>query len=236
MDTPENTMNSALIYLNTYVFGLIFCVMYNIFSSILRALGDSKSPFYVLVFASLLNIGLDLLFMINLNMGVFGAALATVLAQGVSAIILAVILAKTLPKTERKAKFSTKVMADISALGFPAGAQSLMYGLSNMLMQTAINSLGVTAVAAWVAYIKIDSIVEIFVGAAGVTALTFVGQNFGAGRMDRATNSVKKILQIGFVLTASITVIFEALTDAEIETFSTILNNIKQSTINDDEQ
>lgn len=221
MNTPADTLTSATVYLNTYLYGLVFCVMYNIIASILRALGDSKSPFYVLIFASALNIGLDLLCMVTFQMGVFGAAFATVVAQGVSAVILLVILYKKMPKSAQKAKLSPAMMVQISRVGLPAGAQSLLFGISNILVQTAINSLGVAAVAAWVAYVKIDSIVEIFVTAAGATALTFVGQNYGAGKMDRVNLCVKRILQIGFALSGGITVLFLLLRNPLLSIFTT---------------
>lgn len=220
MKTPTNTIPSALAYLNTYLYGLTACVIYNILSGILRAMGDSKSPFYVLVFTSILNITLDLYFILPLQWGVFGAAFATVLSQGISALVLLVILLRTLPKTDERPRLSLKSMKDIATLGLPAGAQSLMFGISNILIQTSINTLGVTAIAAWVAYIKIDSIVEIFVGAASATALTFVGQNYGAKKFERVNLAIKRIMQIGFALVASITVIFMMLRHPLISLFT----------------
>ncbi len=210
MNTPADTLHSATVYLNTYLYGLAFCVLYNISSSVLRAIGDSKSPFYVLIFTSFVNIFLDILFVVVFNMGVFGAAFATVLAQGLSALVLFFILYKKLPQTEDKPQICFETMRKISVLGLPAGGQALMFGVTNILMQTAINSLGVINVAAWVAYIKIDTLTEIFASASGVAALTFVGQNFGAGNMQRVHQSVTKLLQIGFGVTVTITVMLMA--------------------------
>lgn len=210
MGTPEETMLLSKVYLQTFLVGLVFCVAYNTLTGILRAIGDSKSPLYVLIFCSIINIILDLVFVAFLEWGVQGVAIATLIAQGMSAVLLGIVLAKSLRKTEmRQCKegkpivVDLKMIGEICVIGIPAGLQSMMYSLSNILVQSAVNSFGYISVAAWSAYLKIDSIVDIFVSALGGTVITYVGQNIGAGRIDRVKKSVKTII----VLTYGITIV-----------------------------
>lgn len=210
MGTPEETMLLSKVYLQTFLVGLVFCVAYNTLTGILRAIGDSKSPLYVLIFCSIINIILDLIFVAFLEWGVQGVAIATLIAQGMSAVLLGIVLAKSLRKTEmRQCKegkpivVDLKMIGEICVIGIPAGLQSMMYSLSNILVQSAVNSFGYISVAAWSAYLKIDSIVDIFVSALGGTVITYVGQNIGAGRIDRVKKSVKTII----VLTYGITIV-----------------------------
>lgn len=209
MSTPVESFSLALVYLQTFLSGILFCVLYNTLAGILRALGDSKRPLYVLIFCSFVNIVLDILFVVQLEMGVFGVAIATVLAQGVSALALGYILYKSLPKTEKiPFRINFKMVGEICAIGIPAGIQSMMYSLSNILVQSAINGFGYLTVTAWSAYVKIDSIVDIFVSALGGTVITFVGQNLGAGKMDRVKQSVRQIIGMSYLITAVLTISF----------------------------
>lgn len=209
MNTPKETLELAATYLNTYLAGLIFCVIYNMLSGVIRALGDSKKPLYVLMFCSILNIVLDILFTLVIKMGVFGIAFATVLSQAVSVVILVKILMKEIPDFfEHKLKLSTSTMKDICGIGIPAGVQSIMFSVSNMVVQTGVNTFGAISVASWSAYVKIDSIVDIFVSSLGSTVITFVGQNYGAKRIDRVKECVKQIISISYILVASLVLIF----------------------------
>ena len=209
MGTPVDTFIDANIYLRTFLVGLVFCIAYNTLAGIIRALGDSKTPLYVLIFCSFINIVLDLLLVVVIPMGVLGVALATLIAQGVSAIALGIILYKKLPnKTKEKISLDLKMIGEICAIGIPAGIQSIMYSLSNILVQSAINSFGMVSVAAWSAYVKIDSIVDIFVSALGGTVITFVGQNLGAGKIDRVKKSVKTIMMLSYGITGMVMMSF----------------------------
>ena len=207
MNTPENTLAHSSVYLNTFLTGLVFCVLYNMFSGIFKALGDAKTPLYVLIVCSILNIGLDVLFVVVLEMGVFGAAFATLLAQGVSAIILGIILYSRFKGYKIPYTLDFSMIGEIFNLGIPAGIQSIMYSLSNMLVQSTVNSFGDITVTAWSAYLKIDSIVDIFVSSIGSTVITFVGQNLGAKNIARVKESVKKIIQIAYVVTIGVVII-----------------------------
>lgn len=209
MKTPVETLEIANLYLRTYLSGIIFCILYNLFSGIIRAMGDSKRPLYVLMFCSILNIILDIVLTIYLKMGVFGIAFATVFSQAVSAVILIKITLKKLPEfTFRNRKFDIAMTKDICAIGIPAGLQSIMFSLSNMVVQSGVNTFGSTPVASWSAYVKLDAIVDVFVSSLGSTAITFVGQNYGAKRMDRVKQSVNQIILISYILVGTLVATF----------------------------
>lgn len=209
MGTPSDTFVQADIYLKTFLFGLIFCVAYNTLSGVLRAIGDSKTPLYALIFCSFVNIFLDILLVVVIPMGVLGVAAATLVAQGLSAIILGYVLYKKLPKeNEQKITIDTNMIKEICQIGIPAGLQSIMYSLSNILVQSAINGFGMITVAAWSAYLRIDGIVDIFVSALGSTVITFVGQNLGANKIDRVKESVSTIIKLSYIITSIVMVVF----------------------------
>ncbi len=199
MNTPEDTMEFSLIYLNMYLGGIIFCILYNTFAGILRALGDSKRPLYVLIFCSFVNIFLDIVFILVLDMGVFGVALATIISQAISAFILVRLLLQSIEINNfKELSFSFKIMKEISLIGIPAGIQSIMFSLSNIVVQSGVNTFGARSVASWAAYLRIDSILDIFVSALGSTVIPFVGQNLGAGNIARVKQSIKQIILISY--------------------------------------
>ena len=208
MHTPQNMMEHSQVYLNTFLVGLIFCVFYNLYSGVFRALGDSKTPLYVLVLCSILNIILDLVFVIIVPLGVFGVALATLVSQGVSAFILAYLLVKRFCKEKISKKLDAIMIGDIFRLGIPAGIQSIMYSLSNMLVQSTVNAFGYVTVTAWSAYLKIDGIIDIFLGSLSSTTVTFVGQNKGTGNIARIKQSVLKIMLISYAIVGVLIAIF----------------------------
>ena len=208
MDTPTQTLDFSKTYLYTFLAGLLFCVLYNLFSGVFRALGDSKTPLYVLIFCSLLNIMLDLLFVVVIKMGVFGVAFATVSAQGISAFILFYILNKKFKDEKIEKKLDFKMIGGIFKLGIPSGLQSIMYSISNILVQSSVNTFGYTTVTAWSAYLTIDSIIDVFTSALGSTALTFVAQNKGAGNIDRIKQSVTKTIIITYIVVLPIMAMF----------------------------
>ena len=208
MHTPTETMEYSKTYLYTYLSGLVFCVIYNMFSGVFRALGDSKTPLYALVFCSIVNIILDLVFVIVIKLGVFGVALATVSSQTISALILGHILNKKFKEEKIDKSLDFKIIGDIFKLGIPAGIQSIMYSLSNMLVQSTVNSFGAITVTAWSAYLTIDSIIDVFTSALGSTALTFVGQNKGANNIQRIKESVKKIIIITYAFVLPTIILF----------------------------
>lgn len=211
MKTPSDTMEYAKTYLNTYLFGMVFCVIYNTLAGVLRALGDAKRPLYALAFCSVLNIILDILFALVLKWGVMGVALATVISQGVSAFILSKMLWNTLKGTQAyKFKLDKEILKEVAKMGIPSGIQSMMFSLSNMAVQSAVNEFNAITVAGWGAYLKIDSIADVFLTSLSSAVTPFIGQNLGAGKIDRMKDAMKQITNISYIMMAIITVLFLA--------------------------
>ena len=191
--TPANCVDDAITYARLFFSGALFTVVYNMGSGILRAMGDSKRPLYFLIVTSISNIVLDLLFVVVLKQGVAGAAIATVLSQFISAVLVVICLCR-LPEdirlSARQIQIDPVLMRRILLIGLPAGLQFITFDLSNLLVQSGINSFGDITTAAWAAYSKVDSLTWMVSGAFGVSITTFVGQNFGAQKYKRIRQSV----------------------------------------------
>ena len=194
MNTPEDIMDMSLTYMRIYFLGVIPSLIYNMGSGILRAVGDSKRPLYFLIASTLTNIVLDLFFVLVLRMGVAGVAIATSLSQVASAAMVMYALMKTDDMYRlylREIRFSPSILSAIIRIGLPAGLQSTMYSVSNLIIQASINSFGTDTIAAWTAYSKVDGMFWMIMSAYGVSITTFAGQNFGAGKYDRIRKSVR---------------------------------------------
>lgn len=194
MNTPEYLMKDSLLYLRFYFGGILFVFIYNIGSGILRAVGDSKSPLYFLVFCCFCNIFLDLLLVMVFRMGVMGVALGTLISQALSSLLVLRSLMRTrdIYRLElRKIRLHSAPLSMLLKIGLPAGLQSTMYNLANMVIQAALNSFGTDTMAAWTAFGKVDSFYWMISSAFGVAITTFVGQNYGAGKIDRMKKSVR---------------------------------------------
>ncbi len=194
MGTTADVIGGATDYMRIYFAGVIMNLLYNMSSGILRAIGDSRRPMIYLIICCLVNIVLDILFVGFMHMGVAGAAIATITSQAVSAILTM----RALMRTEECYKFVIKklrvdfpLLGRILRIGFPAGIQSMMYSISNLLIQANINALGTDTMAAWTAFGKVDSIIWMVMGAFSVSVTTFVGQNWGAGKVDRVKASIR---------------------------------------------
>lgn len=193
MQTPEDTMTDSATYLRIVFLAMIPQMIYNNGSGILRAVGDSRRPLYFLIVSCLLNVALDLLFVLVCHMGVAGVAIATSIAQAVSAVLVWVSLARTKDSYRlepSKLRCDGVLLKRTIHIGLPAGLQSVMYTISNMTITATINTFGTTTVAAWVALGKVDGMFWMILGAFGVSVTTFVGQNYGARRFDRAKKSL----------------------------------------------
>ena len=185
-----------------YFAGIIFVFIYNVGSAILRAVGDSTRPLYFLIVCCFINIFLDILLVVGFHMGVAGAAIATVISQVVSAILIIHALMKSTDMYRlepRKIRFHKFLLVSIITIGLPAGIQSIMYNISNIIIQTSLNNLGTDTMAAYTAFGKIDAIYWMISGAFSVSIITFIGQNFGAGKYDRMKKSVKVCLLLDFI-------------------------------------
>lgn len=204
--TPKDTFSEAALYLRIVFGGAVFTLIYNMGASSLRALGNSRFPFFCLAFTCILNSVLDIAFVAGLGMGVYGAAIATVFSQLISAILVTIALMKS----DEAVRFSIKdlkihklILSRMMRIGVPAGLQSAMYSISNIILQVGINLLGTVVIASWSMSGKIDGIFWVVSGAFSAAVCTFVGQNYGADRMDRVRESVKK----GFLVFAGMTVV-----------------------------
>ena len=196
MNTPTDIFEDSLLYLRVFLVGIVFMFVYNTGSALLRAIGDSRRPLNYLIVCCVINIVLDILFVAVFHMGVFGAALATLIALAISSVLVT----KALVNSKELCDFSIReIRIDWNTLktqiyiGFPGGIQSSMYSLSNMILQVAVNGIGTDAAAAWTTLAKMDAIYWMVGGSLGTALTTIVGQNYGAGKMDR----VKKSVSIG---------------------------------------
>ncbi len=197
MGTPEDIMEYSTAYIRIYFGGTLFSLVYNMGASILRAVGDSKRPLYFLMASCGVNIVLDLVFVVWFKMEVVGVAIATVLSQVFSAVLVVVTLMRTtLPYhlDLRKIRFHMAMLKKIIWIGIPAALQSTMYNVSNVIIQASINTFGTDVIAAWTAYNKIDSFFWMVMNAFGLSVSTFVGQNFGAQNYPRLRKSVRTCL------------------------------------------
>lgn len=197
MGTPKDILEYAILYMRLYFLGTIPNLIYNMGAGILRAAGDSKRPLLFLITGCVTNIVLDVAFVVFLHMGVAGAALATILSQTASALFVVIVLTGT--DQMYRLRFSLirldrRMLGRIIRIGLPAGLQSVMYSLSNVIIQSSVNSLGTDTIAAWTAYGKIDSVFWMIINAFGISVTTFVGQNYGAGKMDRVKKGIRQCL------------------------------------------
>lgn len=205
MHTPEDVMDHAVTYIRIYFLGMVPNLLYNMGAGILRAVGDSRRPLYFLIGSCFVNIILDVVLVAVLRMGVAGAALATISSQLFSAILVILCLTRTqdMYKVEwRKIRIDSRMLQRIIRIGIPAGMQSVMYNISNIIIQAGVNNLGTDNVTAWATYGKVDGLYWMMINALGISVTTFVGQNYGARRMNRVRKGAGACMVIGVVLTA----------------------------------
>lgn len=199
MDTPAETVGDSALYLRLVYLSMIPGMIYNMGSAILRAAGDAKHPLIFLILCCLVNVVLDLLLVCVFGMGVAGVAVATALAQLISAVLVCAFLAKSREswRLDRKLlRADRRLLRRTVRIGLPTGLQAVLYSLSNMIITASVNSFGTDTVAGWVAMCKLDALTWLVMGAFGVAVMTFVGQNYGAQRIDRVKNSIKLCLAI----------------------------------------
>ena len=206
MNTPDDIINDATIYIIIIYAGTCATVFYNMIAGILRSLGDSKTPLYFLILSSILNIILDLFFILNFNMGVRGAAYATVITQGISGILCLIYALKKYPILRLKKEdwiwdknFALKHLN----VGIPMALQFSITATGVMVLQTALNAFGSTVIAAYTAASKVEQIVTQPGISFGTTMATYCGQNLGAGKYDRIKEGVKK----GSIITIMVSII-----------------------------
>lgn len=204
MGTPVEILDQASTYTRIISLGMLPSLIYNIGSGILRAIGDSRRPLYFLIACCLFNIVADVLLVVGANMGVAGAALATILSQLLSAVLVIVTLCRTQQSYQlrpREIRFHGAILQRILQIGFPAGLQSVLYSVSNIIIQASMNVFGTDVLAAWTAYGKLSDLYWMIISAFGIAITTFTGQNFGAGKYDRMHKSVRVCLLLSAIAT-----------------------------------
>ena len=197
MKTPENVFPESSAYLRIYFSGVLGLMVYNIGAGILRAVGDSKRPFYFLVVSAVLNTVLDLVFVLGFRMGVQGVAYATIIAQGVSAVLVVWTLIKTDSCIKVRIKalgISFDMLKKIIKVGIPAAIQMAITSFSNIFVQSYINFFGADCMSGWTAYSKIDQLLFLPMQSIALASTTFVGQNLGINKVDRAKKGVRTAL------------------------------------------
>ena len=196
MDVPEELMGYAYDYLVWIFVGLGAQMMYNLLASIIRSLGDSKTPLYFLIVCSVLNIGLDIFCIRNLNMGVKGAAIATGVAQLISGVACLVYMVKKFPMlrlTRADMKLHMPTVKRLIGIGLPMGLQFSITAIGSIILQKSVNNLGTQIIASVSAASKVQTLVMSPMDAFGVSMATFAGQNYGARRLDRVRRATKEV-------------------------------------------
>lgn len=211
MKTPDSVFPEAMTYLTIYIGGMAGLLFYNMGSSILRAVGDSRRPFYFLVVAALLNVILDLVFVIVFGMGVEGVAYATIIAQGISAVLVMV----TLIRTNSCVKLIFRdllqphraILFKIIRIGIPAALQMAVTAFSNVFVQSYINNFGADCMGGWTAYHKVDQLIFMPMQSLALASTTFVGQNLGVRQVDRAKKGVRTALLMSLAVSSLVAVV-----------------------------
>lgn len=203
LNTPENILADAMLYLRIYFLGLPFLFMYNILSSIFNALGNSKTPLYLLIFSSVLNIVMDLVLVRGFGLGIAGAAVATVFAQGLSAMISFMILTRTLKgyeieKEEKRMLFDIHMLGNMVKVAIPSMLQQSIVSIGMLLVQSVVNGFGSSVLAGYTAGMRIESICIVPMIASGNAVSTFTAQNLGAGAPERVKRGYAAAVKMVF--------------------------------------
>lgn len=202
MNTPAEVIPESTAYLTIYFSGVLGLMLYNIGSGILRAVGDSTRPFYYLVVSAVINTVLDLIFVLRFDMGVAGVAWATIIAQGISALLTLITLLRSdscIRLSLRALRIHFDMLKKIIRVGIPAALQMAVTSFSNVFVQSYINYFGADCMSGWTAYGKIDTLLMLPMQSLALAATTFVGQNLGMGKVDRAKRGVRIALALSLV-------------------------------------
>ena len=201
-NTPADIIDMADAYIRTIFAGIPFTLLYNVTSAYMRALGDSRRPLYFLIVASVLNIFLDIFFILAFDAGVFGAALATVISQAVAGVWSLAYMAKNfrmLGWSREEGRFSPALCADLCVMGLPMGLQCSITAVGSIVLQAAVNSLGSAAVAAMTAGSKAGQILSVPLESIGTAMTTYTSQNLGANSLPRVRQGVRTAIGIGCI-------------------------------------
>ncbi|MCI6636573.1 MAG: MATE family efflux transporter [Clostridiales bacterium] len=202
MNTPAEVIPESTAYLTIYFAGVLGLMLYNMGAGILRAVGDSTRPFYYLVVSAVINTVLDLVFVLRFDMGVAGVAWATILAQGISAVLTLITLLRSdscIRVSLRALRIHFDMLQKIIRVGIPAALQMAVTSFSNVFVQSYINYFGADCMSGWTAYGKIDTLLMLPMQSLALASTTFVGQNLGLGKVDRAKRGVRIALALSLV-------------------------------------
>ncbi|HBG1029960.1 TPA: MATE family efflux transporter [Clostridioides difficile] len=230
MNTPESVFAQSKLYLTIIFSGILFSAGYNSVSAILRGLGDSVTPLYFLIITTILNIVLDLTFIVVLRMGVEGVALATIMAQAVSFIISIIYLNKKHEVLKFKIKgivYDNKIFKDGLRLGLPSGVQQMLFSIGNMALQFLVNSYGTSAMAAFGAGLRIENFISLPIMNLGSAVSTFVAQNIGAGENERVKKGIRESIKMTLVLAVTVIALILLFRENLIALFNTDKDVIK---------
>ena len=223
MGTPADIMEMAVLYLRIYFLGIIPTMLYNSGASILQAVGDSRRPLCFLTIASVLNIILDLVFVIQLNMGVAGVAWATLIAQTVSCILVAVTLLRSKESYQiipKKIRIDKPMLMQIVRLGIPSGLQQMIVSFSNVLVMSYVNRFGSAAIAGFSSANKFDNFLGLPVNSFMLAITTFFGQNMGANQIERVKKGITTCIFMGIGIVIAIGIPAYLFSDLCIRMFS----------------
>ena len=205
LDMPDDVAVEATTYLSIWFSGISGLMIYNMGASILRAVGDSRRPFVFLIVSALTNTVLDLAFVLWLGMGVAGVALATIIAQGISAVLVVITLIRTdscVKLSLGSVRLDKEILGRIIKVGIPAALQMAITSFSNMFVQSYINYFDKGAMGGWTAYTKIDQVILLPMQSLGLASTTFVGQNLGCGQLKRAEKGADTAFVMSLISTA----------------------------------
>lgn len=194
MRTPADVLSTSILYFRLYFLGSLATILYNAGMGILQAVGDSRSPLYYLIISSVVNVALDLLFVGAMDMGVAGAAVATVISQVVSAVLCIIKLTRSDGPYRLEIKrigFDLPLLKKITSQGVPSGVQNSIIAIANVVVQSNINTFGSDAMAGCGSYSKVEGFVFLPITAFAMALTTFIGQNLGAGQFDRAKQGAR---------------------------------------------
>ena len=223
MSTPEDVFADATVYLKIYIGGISGLLIYNMGSGILRAVGDSTRPLYFLILTSILNILLDLYFVIVLKTGIAGAAIATILSQFLSGTLILVLLTRTKDiyrLSWRELRLDFPILRRIVAVGLPAAVQSVLTAFSNIFVQSYINFFGSDCMAGWSSYNKLDQFIMLPMQSMAMAATTFVSQNVGAKNERRADRGTISALILTCGITGAIIALLILFAPSAVRLFS----------------
>ena len=221
LNTPSIVLEDAVTYLNIYFLGLPFLFMYNVLSSVFNSMGKSRIPLYLLIFSSILNVVLDIVMVASFGMGVAGAAWATLIAQGISAVISFMILLRTLRDFDETSDrlFSPALMRPIAGLALPSILQQSTVSIGMMLVQSVVNSFGAEALAGFSAAMRLENIAVVPMAAIGNAMSSYTAQNIGAGKLGRVVKGYHTAYGIVAVIALIIMLPLELFSDELIYLF-----------------